>query len=64
MRRRLAPAKTRGALDPEELSAYHDALERYLDVLELSGEVREAARRISAKGNSGRHAEVMLAWLS
>jgi hypothetical protein len=59
----LAP-KEKGALDEEELAAFDRAFEWFLDVLMLSGEVREAARRISAKGNSGGAADVMLRWLS
>jgi hypothetical protein len=54
VRRRLARERGveppfKNALDDEELAAYAPFLDRLLDLLELTGEVRAAAREISAR---------------
>lgn len=58
--RRQQPPRQSGPLDDEELAHFDVALERYLDVFELHGEVREAARGISARRDSAGHGRVLL----
>ena len=54
---RGGPRPTEGPLDEFEQAAYAVALEELLDLLDLRGEVREAARRIQARGYNGAAAE-------
>ena len=60
---RRGPRPTRGALDAEEHAAYSVALEQLLDLFELRGEVRQAARIIQARGFNGEAAKRFTAFL-
>jgi len=68
VRRKLARdvgrrAPTGGQLRSDELKAYARFLERLLDLLELRGEPREAARRLTARGGNGPAANDFLCYL-
>lgn len=69
VRRRLARDRgepvRRGELDPTEARAYDEATELLLDALALEGDVREAARRLSAKHDADRDdAAKVSAWFA
>jgi hypothetical protein len=65
VRRKLARDRgeappARGALDADEIEAFRATFERYLEVLGVPEQLRWPARMISARGNSGRAAEVFV----